>query len=75
MNFLMDRDEAHWARELAQIKAEVGVCAADEAVSPVTAMEGSFAWTCEHGRIEGNVLLAPERTLKIQALRFTVAGQ
>ena len=75
MNFLMDRDEAHWARELAQIKAVVGACAADEAVSPVTAMEGNFAWTCAHGRIEGTVLLAPERTLKIQALRFTVAGQ
>ncbi|MBT2186195.1 serine hydrolase domain-containing protein [Sphingobium nicotianae] len=73
INFLMDRDEPHWARELARLKAQVGACPATEGPTPTTAMQASFSWTCEHGRIEGSLLLAPEPTLQLQALDFSIA--
>ena len=34
MNFLMDRDADHWARDLAALKADVGTC---ETTAPITA--------------------------------------
>lgn len=73
MNFLMDRDEAHWAAELARLKAEVGDCPAAEPVAAVTAMQGTFTWTCAKGRIEGVLLLAPTPAPSLQALNFRVA--
>ena len=73
MNFLLDRDEAHWARELTRLKAEVGACAASELVSARTAMQGGFTWTCEHGRINGGFLLAPTPEVRLQSLSFEVA--
>ncbi|WGM39916.1 serine hydrolase domain-containing protein [Caulobacter sp. NIBR1757] len=72
MNFLLDRDEPHWAKELARVKAEVGACAADEPVSARTAMQGSFVWTCEHGRVGGGFLLAPTPQVRLQSLSFEV---
>jgi D-alanyl-D-alanine-carboxypeptidase/D-alanyl-D-alanine-endopeptidase len=74
MNFLMDRDAAHWRAELARLQAEAGACAADEAVVPATAMEGSFVWRCERARIEGHLLLAPTPDIALQALEFRVTG-
>ncbi len=73
MNFLMDRDEARWARDLARLKAEVGACPTTEAVTPLTTMEATFTWTCEHGRIKGGFLLAPTRAVSLQDLDFEVA--
>lgn len=73
MNMLMDRDAAHWETELARLKAEVGPCPAAEPITAATAMEGSFTWTCAHGRIEGQVLMAPTPAPQVQALRFSVA--
>lgn len=72
MNFLMDRDEAHRAGELARLKAEVGDCPASEPVTAVTAMQGTFTWTCAKGRIEGVLLLAPTPSPALQALDFRV---
>jgi hypothetical protein len=37
-------------------------------------MEGSFTWRCEHGRIEGHVLMAPTAAVAVQALSFSVAA-
>jgi len=73
MNFRMDRDDAHWATTLAGLKAQVGACPASEPVSPLTALQGKFSWTCEHGRIEGSILLAPEDSAQLQTLEFSVA--
>jgi CubicO group peptidase (beta-lactamase class C family) len=73
-NMLMDRDAADWKSLLAGLKAEVGACAAEEAIAPVSAMEGRFAWTCEHGRVAGRVQRAPTRTVTLQALEFTLAA-
>lgn len=70
MNVLMDRDEAHWASELARLKAEVGACAMTEPVRAATAMQGAFTWSCDRGRIQGSFLLAPTNALGLQTLEF-----
>lgn len=74
MNFLMDRDAAHWRTELARLSAEVGSCATDAPLTAKTAMAASFTWTCEHGRIEGEMLLAPTATPQLQELKLAVAA-
>jgi hypothetical protein len=56
------------------VKAEVGECAATEAIEPVSAMEGTFRWSCAHGRVEGRVQRAPSAAVAIQALKFTAAN-
>ncbi len=68
MNFLMDRDADHWARDLAALKTDVGACETTAPITPTGALSGDFTWTCERGRVDGSVLLAPTRTPKIQAL-------
>lgn len=70
MNFLLDRDVAQWKVELARLKGQVGECPASEPVNAESAMAGTFAWTCDHGRIRGSLLLAPTPKLGLQALTF-----
>lgn len=72
-NVLMDRDAAAWAKLIAGVKAEVGACAASEAIKPISAMEGNFTWTCAHGRVQGRVQRGPTPALTIQALNFAPA--
>jgi hypothetical protein len=36
-------------------------------------MEGTFRWSCAHGRIEGRVQRAPTAAVSIQALQFVAA--
>jgi hypothetical protein len=74
MNFLMDRDMAHWKAELARLKAEVGACLASEPIEADSALSGAFTWTCAHGRIKGSVLLAPTPMPQLQSLKFEVAA-
>lgn len=73
-NMLLDRDAGAWKKAIASLKAAVGTCAASEPVTAVSAMEGKFAWSCEHGRVSGRVQRAPTQTLAIQALEFTPAA-
>ena len=73
-NMLLDRDAASWKSLLAGVKAEVGACAMQEPIAPISAMEGRFAWTCEHGRITGRVQRAPTPAVEIQALEFSPAA-
>jgi serine-type D-Ala-D-Ala carboxypeptidase/endopeptidase len=72
-NVLMDHGRAAWAKMIGDVKAEAGECAANEAIEPVSAVEGRFRWTCSHGRVEGRVQRAPMRQLAIQALEFEPA--
>ena len=72
-NMLMDRDAAGWKSLLIDLRAEVGDCQADEAITPLSAMEGEFAWNCAHGRIAGRVQRAPTQAITIQALKFAAA--
>jgi D-alanyl-D-alanine-carboxypeptidase/D-alanyl-D-alanine-endopeptidase len=71
MNFLMDRDAEHWARDLAELKAAVGTCDATAPIAPSSALEGTFTWSCERGRVAGYLLLAPTPASQIQSLALT----
>jgi serine-type D-Ala-D-Ala carboxypeptidase/endopeptidase len=71
MNFLMDRDAEHRARDFAGLKAEVGVCDTTAAIVPTGALAGDFTWNCERGRVKGQILLAPTPTPQIQSLTLT----
>jgi len=73
MNFLMDRDAEHWARDLASLKAQVGACDTSTPIQPTGALSGEFTWTCATGRVHGDLLLAPTPTPQIQALRLSRA--
>jgi len=71
MNFLLDRDADHWSRELAKLKAEVGECDTTAPISATGAHTGDFSWNCEHGRLNGSLMLAPTRPPTIQHLDFS----
>ncbi len=70
MNFLMDRDAAGWARDLATLKKTVGDCDTAAAISATGAMAGEFKWRCAHGRVTGSVLLAPTTPSTIQQIKL-----
>ena len=74
MNFLMDRDAAHWAKDLTDLKAQVGTCDTAAPIAPTGALAGNFTWQCERGRVRGSVLLAPTSTPRIQSLTLTRAA-
>jgi serine-type D-Ala-D-Ala carboxypeptidase/endopeptidase len=71
MNFLMDRDADHWARYLADLKADVGTCETGAPISPTGALSGEFTWSCQRGRVRGQLLLAPTPAPRIQSLTLT----
>jgi hypothetical protein len=66
MNFLLDRDTAGWAKDLANIKKQVGDCDTAAPISASSALSGEFTWRCAHGRLTGSVTLAPTRPPRIQ---------
>lgn len=74
MNFLMDRDAEHWARDIAALKAQVGACDTSAPIVPSGMQSGDFTWTCSTGRVRGSVLLAPTMTPRIQALSLSRAN-
>jgi D-alanyl-D-alanine-carboxypeptidase/D-alanyl-D-alanine-endopeptidase len=49
----------------------VGTCDTAVPITPASALAGSFTWRCEHGRVKGEVLLAPTPTPRIQSLTLT----
>lgn len=71
MNFLMDRDAEHRARDFAELNAQVGTCDTAAPITPTGALAGRFTWTCERGRVSGEILLAPTPTPRIQSLTLT----
>ncbi|WP_235976602.1 serine hydrolase domain-containing protein [Sandaracinobacteroides hominis] len=71
MNMLLDRSARNWAAELTRLKAASGACDTAVPVVPDGAMSGRFSWTCEKGRISGQILLAPTNSTRIQALRLS----
>jgi len=68
MNFLLDRDAAGWARDLTNLKKQVGDCDTAAPVSAISALSGEFIWRCAHGRVTGSVLLAPTKPPRIQQI-------
>jgi len=73
VNVALDRDLARRRAEIAAIKADVGTCAAAEPIEPVSAMEGSFVWTCTKGKVAGRVQRAPTPGLSLQVIDFGTA--
>ena len=73
MNFLLDRSAEGWARELASLKTQVGSCETDAPIVATGALSGIFTWRCEHGRVNGSLLLAPTRSPRIQSLGLSRA--
>jgi len=73
MNMPMDRDADHWAREFTALKADVGSCDTGAPITPTAALSGRFTWTCQRGRVNGSLLLAPTREPRIQALELSRA--
>jgi serine-type D-Ala-D-Ala carboxypeptidase/endopeptidase len=71
MNFLLDRDAEHWSRDLARLKSEVGSCDTNAPIAATGAHTGDFTWRCEHGRLDGSLILAPTRPPAIQELQFS----
>jgi serine-type D-Ala-D-Ala carboxypeptidase/endopeptidase len=71
MNFLLDKDADHWARSLAELKRDVGVCETAVPIAPTGELSGEFTWRCERGRVKGQLLLAPTLAPRIQSLTFT----
>ncbi|MFT3789753.1 MAG: serine hydrolase domain-containing protein [Rudaea sp.] len=74
MNFLMDRSADAWKRTLAKLKNDAGECDTSAPIIPGGALTGSFAWRCSHGRIKGNVQLAPTLPPRIQKLELAVVA-
>jgi CubicO group peptidase (beta-lactamase class C family) len=72
MNVLMDRSVENWAAEFARLKGEAGSCQMDAPIVATGALTGNFQWTCERGRLQGQLLLAPTDPPAIQALRLRV---
>jgi serine-type D-Ala-D-Ala carboxypeptidase/endopeptidase len=70
MNFRMDRSAENWALEFARLKALAGSCDSRAGITATGALAGRFAWTCERGTLQGQLLLAPTNPPTIQALRF-----
>jgi serine-type D-Ala-D-Ala carboxypeptidase/endopeptidase len=73
MNFLLDRSADHWARELAKLKREVGACTGHTPLKALGLLSADFTWTCERGKLEGELLLSPTRPPLIQSLSLEVA--
>lgn len=70
MNFLLDRSPENWSQVFTAIRRQVGACRTDAPITPSGALYGTFEWSCERGRLGGEVLLAPTSPPTIQALRF-----
>lgn len=73
LNVALDRDLARRNAEIAGLKRDVGACEMDGSISPISAMEGVFTWTCEHDGIAGRVQLAPTPDLNFQVIEFRPA--
>jgi CubicO group peptidase (beta-lactamase class C family) len=72
-NFALDRDLPRRAKEIADLKAKLGDCAMVEPIVPVSAMEGTFSWSCSGGRITGRVQRAPLAPNQVQVIEFRLA--
>ena len=72
MNFLMDRSIDNWAKQLAEVKAKSGDCDTSAPIVATGNLAGRFSWTCKTGQVNGTLLLAPTKSVQIQAFSFDV---
>jgi serine-type D-Ala-D-Ala carboxypeptidase/endopeptidase len=74
VNVPLDRDLARRKREIADAKAKVGACAMGEPIRPISALEGTWEWTCASGRIQGRVQRSPLPDGSLQVIDFRPVG-
>ncbi|MCD2316128.1 beta-lactamase family protein [Sphingomonas sp. IC-11] len=72
-NVALDRDLARRRKDIVELKERVGACRTDAPIMPISAMEGTFTWTCANGNVAGRVQRAPTPALSLQVLSFTAA--
>lgn len=72
-NVAMDLDLARRRAAIEALKAKVGDCATGDPIEPVSAMEGTFTWTCTRGKVAGRVQRAPLQAVQLQVIEFTEA--
>lgn len=70
MNFEMDASAQRWAATLQELQAATGRCDTTAPIAADGALSGQFRWVCEHGTLNGQLLLAPDKDVRIQALRL-----
>ncbi|MDP3749121.1 MAG: serine hydrolase domain-containing protein [Phenylobacterium sp.] len=73
MNVLLDSDAAHRNAELGMLKAELGACQPAPDIAAETAMSGTISYSCEKGRLQARVLLAPTTPVGLQAYTLAAA--
>lgn len=73
VNVLLDRDAPRRRADIAKLKALVGECKMAEPIKPISAMEGTYVWSCASGRVAGRVQRAPTPKLSLQVLSFNPA--
>lgn len=76
VNFFLDRDAALRNADIAALKQKSGACTpppapAFPAGTADGALSASLEFTCEHGTIKVNLILAPTATPTLQKLEFT----
>jgi hypothetical protein len=72
MNFLLDRDAAGRARDIADLKKQAGDCETDAPITATSTLSGDFLWRCAHGRVTGSVLLSPTTPARIQSIEYAL---
>jgi len=70
VNVALDRDIADRRADLAALKRDLDECDTSSAIRPISAMEGTFAWTCKGGTLAGRVQRAPVATMQLQVVDF-----
>jgi len=73
MNLLLDSDAAHRNAELGRLKSELGACQPVPAIAADTAMAGTISYSCEKGRLQAQVLLAPTTPASLQVYTLSAA--
>ena len=51
----------------------MGTCDTAPPIAPGGALAGEFTWPCAHGRVQGELLLAPTPAPRIQSLSLARA--
>ena len=70
MNVLLDHDSRHWSQMLGKVRAESGDCDTGSPLSAEGSLSGSFTWTCAHGRVRGEIEMAPTSPPRLQSLEL-----
>ncbi len=73
VNLFLDRSKDRRRQEIEALREKVGACTADTGFIEVeNALRGSWSFTCERGRLEASITLAPTLPPRVQFLEVGV---